>query len=128
MSARKRQKINEKEAGDGPFKKVSNLWPLDADAMTSLNGCSRVVVVQCKIVKDAEEIQPQVSQIIRLPSRNTTTAGKTTTAGTTTTPTLYLKCFRYKYKAPDFCHQCKQTGDKLSLQKSPNVKRYFGNF
>ena len=28
MSARKRPKINEKEAGDGPFKKVSNLWPL----------------------------------------------------------------------------------------------------
>ena len=34
-----------------------------------------MVIVQCKVTKDAEEIQPTVTQIIRLPSRNATTAG-----------------------------------------------------
>jgi len=35
----------------------------------------RVVIVQCKVTKDAEEIQPTVTQIIKLPTRNATTAG-----------------------------------------------------
>ena len=39
----------------------------------------RVVIVQCKITKDAEEIQPTVTQIIKLPTRNVTTAGVTLT-------------------------------------------------